>query len=309
MKILSKYLSELKSLSFKISHCKNSINQVTRDFKYILTNSLCWQNIQKLSLDFQACEVDNEGVKDLSTCIKLVLPKLKNFHISFKRCTRVSADGIKHVVKCFERDLPLLESLKISVAWCVQRTDEQTKALMKNIKEHVPNLHTLKLDFEGHSKLSDSTIKEILKIQKNQFAKLVEFSLIVAWCSMITNQGLKDIFTFTLTSLPNLKKASLDFYHCSQFDGKAITALTESVKNGWIHYPDSYYDISEESRQDQIIDQPKEMKKHQITLTDFSLEFTQYKDQSLCEISELRKKLSFIPRLGIKTAHEGGLPS
>jgi len=54
MKILSKYLSELKSFSFKISHCRNSINQVTRDFKYILTNSLCWQNIQKLSLDFQA---------------------------------------------------------------------------------------------------------------------------------------------------------------------------------------------------------------------------------------------------------------
>jgi len=309
MKILSKYLSELKSFSLKISHCKNSINQVTHDFKYILTNPLCWEKIQKLSLDFQACEVDNEGVKDLSACIKLVLPKLRNFNISFKRCTRVSAHGIKYLVKCFERDLPLLESLKISVAWCVQRTDEQTKALMQNILKHVPNLHTLKLDFEGHSKLSDSTIKEILRIQETQLTKLVEFSLIVAWCSLITNQGLKDIFTFTLTSLPSLKKASLDFYHCSQFDGKGVSALSESIKNGCIYYPDLNYDISEESRQDQKIDRPKEMKKHQITLTDFSLDFTQYRDQLSSELSELRKKLGFIPKLVIKAAHEGGLSS
>jgi len=85
--------------------------------------------------------------------------------------------------------------------------------------------------------------------------------------------------------------------------------LTESIKNGWIFYPSSDYDISEGSRQDQKIDRSKEMKKHQITLTDFSLDFTQYRDQLSSELSELRKKLGFVPRLVIKAAHEGGLSS
>jgi len=222
-----------------------------------------YPSLKTLHLDFSLEDEDGEqeGITDngIYYLIKPLksLSLLRNLHIDFSRCKKVSNIGINYIKEIL-KDMNLLRKLSLCFSYCKQPSDIGLHHLSEGIKP-LPGLRELRIYFSECKDITDLGLKSLKEALKNMF-NLESLLLNFHDCNKISDNGLSDIahgirnqkllhhlylglngsnisyqgiveLRDAIQGLVHLENIRLEFSNCSKISDMSVANLCEGIQD------------------------------------------------------------------------------